>query len=115
MMTWLCRGAGRVWVGTAPGYLGRMSNVFVDESIDVVAPGDIITVDRGAGPRPYKVVHKNDVHDNGAPKNDGADALLVTLEGADGELFEQGFAAGTTVTRSLESKWESAQSPTPHS
>lgn len=86
-----------------------MSNEFADESIDVVAPGDIIAVDRGSGPQPYKVVHKNDPHDN-----DGEDSFLVTLEGDDGETFDQEFAAGTTVTRALESKWESTQSPTPH-
>jgi hypothetical protein len=86
------------------GTPGRMSNVFADESIDVVAPGDIIAVDRGSGPQPYKVVHKND----------GDDSYLVTMEGADGETFEQEFAAGAKVTRSLESKWESTQSPTPH-
>ncbi|MDY6869679.1 MAG: hypothetical protein SV966_03680 [Actinomycetota bacterium] len=82
-----------------------MSNVFADESIDVVAPGDIIAVDRGSGPQPYKVVHKND----------GDASYLVTMEGADGETFEREFAAGTRVTRSLESKWDSEQSPTPHS
>ncbi|KUI25310.1 hypothetical protein [Mycobacterium sp. GA-2829] len=81
-----------------------MSNEFADESIDVVAPGDAITIDRGSGPQSYKVVHKND----------GDDSYLVTLEGDDGETFEHEFAAGTEVTRSLESKWESAQSPTPH-
>ncbi len=86
------------------GYAGRMSNEFADESIDVVAPGDIIAVDRGSGPQHYKVVHKND----------GDDSFLVTMEGADGETFQKEFAAGTSVTRSLESKWESTQSPTPH-
>ncbi|BBY18840.1 hypothetical protein [Mycolicibacterium litorale] len=81
-----------------------MSNEFADESIDVVAPGDSIAVDRGSGPQPYKVVHKND----------GEGSFLLTLEGVNGETFEQEFAAGTTVTRALESKWESSQSPTPH-
>ncbi|MGE2717190.1 hypothetical protein ACQI4L_24300 [Mycolicibacterium litorale] len=87
-----------------------MSNEFADETIDVVAPGDAITMDRGSGPQSYKVVHKTDPHDN-----NGEDSYLVTLEGTDGETFEEEFAAGTKVTRSLESKWESAQSPTPHS
>jgi hypothetical protein len=81
-----------------------MSNEFADESIDVVAPGDVITMDRGSGPESYKVVHKND----------GEDSFLVTFEGTDGETFEHEFASGTKVTRSLESKWESGQSPTPH-
>lgn len=80
-----------------------MSNV-TESPIEEVAPGDLITVDRGSGAQTYKVVHKND----------GADSYLVTLEGAEGETFDQEFRAGTTVTRSLESKWESAQSPTPH-
>lgn len=80
-----------------------MSNV-TDSPIEEVAPGDLITVDRGDGSQPYKVVHKND----------GDDSYLITFEGADGETFDQKFAAGTTVTRSLESKWESDQSPTPH-
>lgn len=81
-----------------------MSNEFADESIDVVAPGDVIAVDRGSGPQPYKVVHKND----------GDGSFLLTLEGDDGETFDHEFASGTKVTRSLESKWESTQSPTPH-
>ncbi|BBZ09476.1 hypothetical protein MDOR_36450 [Mycolicibacterium doricum] len=80
-----------------------MSNEFADETIDVVAPGDAITMDRGSGPQSYKVVHKNDGHDS----------YLVTMEGADGETFEHEFPSGATVTRSLESKWESTQSPTP--
>ncbi|MCK0176132.1 MULTISPECIES: hypothetical protein [Mycobacteriaceae] len=86
-----------------------MSNEFADESIDVVAPGDVITMDRGSGPESYKVVHKNDPDDNNAD-----DSFLVTLEGSDGETFEHEFASGEKVTRSLESKWESGQSPTPH-
>jgi UDP:flavonoid glycosyltransferase YjiC (YdhE family) len=81
-----------------------MSEVSGSDQIDDVAPGDIITVDRGSGHAPYKVVFK-----------DSTDAgYLVTLEG-DGETFELDLAAGTPVNRSLQSKWESAQSPTPHS
>ncbi len=76
-----------------------------DDPIDDVAPGDIITADGGDGARPYKVVH--------IAAND--EGYLVTLEDdGDGETFQQQFAAGTHVTRSLESKWESAQSPTSH-
>jgi hypothetical protein len=46
---------------------------------------------------------------------DSTDAgYLVTLEG-DGETFQLDLAAGTTVIRSLGSKWESAQSPPPNS
>ncbi|MBX7448758.1 hypothetical protein GR927_12235 [Mycolicibacterium sp. 3033] len=73
--------------------------------IDDVAPGDLITVDHGDGERPYKVVHV-------AAAEAG---YLVTLEDdGDGETFQLEFSAGTRVTRALESKWESAQSPTPH-
>jgi hypothetical protein len=40
--------------------------------------------------------------------------FVVTLEGA-GETFQLDLAPGTPVKRSLAAKWESAQSPTPHS
>jgi hypothetical protein len=80
-----------------------MSNV-TDSPIEEVAPGDLISVDRGDGSQAYKVVHRNE----------GDGSYLITLEGAEGETFDREFAAGTTVTRSLESKWESGQSPTPH-
>ena len=81
-----------------------MSEVSDTDRIDDVAPGDIITVDRGSGQQPYKVVFK-----------DATEAgYIVTLEG-DGETFQLDLAAGTTVIRSLGSKWESVQSPTPNS
>lgn len=81
-----------------------MSKASGNDLIDDVTPGDIIAVDRGSGEQPYKVVFK-----------DSTDAgYLITLEN-DGETFQLDLAAGTTVTRSLESKWESAQSPTPNS
>lgn len=76
-----------------------------DSRIDAVAPGDIVTLDRGAGDNAFKVVHKEDTESG----------YLVTFEGDDGETFQLQVAAGTPVKRSLESKWESAQSPTPHS
>lgn len=82
-----------------------LSDPTSDDPIDDVAPGDIIVVDRGDGDRPYKVVHK-------ASSDAG---YLVTFEDDDAETFQVDLAAGTRVTRSLESKWESAQSPTPHS
>ncbi len=81
-----------------------MTEVSANDRIDDVAPGDIITVDRGAGEQPYKVVFKD--------FTDGR--YLVTVE-AGGETFQLDMASGTTVRRSLASKWESAQSPTPHS
>ena len=75
------------------------------DHIDGVAPGDLITLDQGSGEQVYKVVHK-EATDSG---------FLVTVEGDDGETFDRELSAGTPVKRSLESKWESSQSPTPHS
>jgi hypothetical protein len=81
-----------------------MSEVTGNDRIDDVAPGDVIAVDRGAGEQPYKVVFKD--------FTDGR--FVVTLEGA-GETFQLDLAPGTPVKRSLAAKWESEQSPTPHS
>jgi hypothetical protein len=38
----------------------------------------------------------------------------ITVEPDDGNLFDIEMPAGTTVRRSLESKWESTESPMPH-
>ncbi|ORV91906.1 oxidoreductase [Mycobacterium interjectum] len=81
-----------------------MTEVSTNGRIDDVAAGDIITVDRGAGEQPYKVVFKD--------FTDGR--FVVTLEDG-GETFQLDMASGTPVRRSLASKWESAQSPTPRS
>ncbi len=81
-----------------------MAEISGKDRIDDVAPGDVIAVDRGSGEKSYKVVFK-DSTDSG---------YVVTLEGDNGETFQVDLAAGTTVKRSLESKWESAQSPTSH-
>lgn len=82
-----------------------MSKASGNDLIDDVTPGDMIAVDRGSGEQPYKVVFK-----------DSTDAgYVVTFEDDGGETFQLDLAAGTTVKRSLEAKWESAQSPTPHS
>ncbi len=81
-----------------------MSEVSENDRIDDVSPGDVITVDRGSGPGSYKVVFKDSTEDG----------YIVTLEGDDGETCQIDLAAGTTVHRSLASKWESAQSPTSH-
>lgn len=82
-----------------------MSKVSGNDLIDDVAPGDIISVDRGSGEQPYKVVFK-----------DSSDAgYLITFETDGGETFQLELTAGTRVKRSLEAKWESAQSPTPNS
>ena len=82
-----------------------MSEFSGNDQIDDVAEGDIIVVDRGSGEQPYKVVFK-DSTDTG---------YVVTLEDDGGETFQLDLTAGTTVKRSLESKWESAQSPTQRS
>ncbi len=84
-----------------------MSNISDSDRIDDVSAGDIVTVDRGPGPRPFKVVHKQ--------ATDSGEFVVTFEDDSDGETFEARYAAGTPVTRALESKWESPQSPTPHS
>jgi len=82
-----------------------MSEVSGNDRIDDVSPGDSIAIDRGAGEQPCRVVFK-----------DFTDArYLVTLEAGNGETFEVELPPGATVKRSLGSKWESVQSPTPES
>ena len=81
-----------------------MSEVTGHERIDDVAVGDIIVIVRGSAERSYKVVFK-----------DATEAgYVVTLQDDGGETFQFDFDAGDIVRRSLQSKWESAQSPTPH-
>jgi hypothetical protein len=79
-----------------------MADSSSSDTIQNVAAGDSIAVDRGSGERPYKVVFKDATEDG----------YVVTLADDDGETFQLTLAANTAVTRSLESKWESAQSPT---
>jgi hypothetical protein len=86
-----------------------MSNVSADDPIDDVADGDIIAVERESGTRPYKVVFKS------AEQTAEGTVYTITFEDDDGETFQLDYPAGTRVTRTLESKWESGQSPTPHS
>lgn len=81
-----------------------MSNISSNDLIDDVAPGDIVSVDRDTGTQAAKVVHKEAVEDG----------FLITFEAPDAQTFEVRYPAGTRITRSLESKWESDQSPTPH-
>lgn len=81
-----------------------MAEISGADPIDDVAPGDVISVDRGSGEKSYKVVFMDSAESE----------YVVTLEGDDGETFQITLAAGATVKRSLESKWESAQSPTAH-
>lgn len=82
------------------------------DRLDNVAPGDVITLAPPHAPdgasRQYKVVH-TDARDDPSGKT-----LLVTLEGDAGQMFELELPGDTLVTRTLESKWESPQSPTPH-
>lgn len=79
-----------------------MSEVSGNDRIDDVAAGDLIAIDRGSGERPCKVVFMDST----------GDGYVVTLEDDNGETFEVELPAGTAVKRSLQSKWESAQSPT---
>ena len=78
-----------------------MSEVSGNDPIDDVTPGDIIAVDRGSGEQPYKVVFK-DTTDAG---------YVVTFEDDDGETFQLDLAAGTTVTRWLETFVRRIESP----
>ena len=92
---------------------GQTDNNRLESSdrLENVAPGDIISLqlpDRPGDGRQYKVVHRDASEVNGTP------AVLVTFEGDDGETFDAELPADTAVTRALESKWESAQSPTQH-
>jgi hypothetical protein len=41
--------------------------------------------------------------------------FTITLAADDGDTFDIDLPAGSQVIRSLEAKWESPQSPTPHS
>jgi hypothetical protein len=82
-----------------------MSNISENDRIDDVAPGDIVSADRDGGPQPCKVVHKEAVDDG---------AFLVTFEVPGEDTFQVRYPAGSRVTRALEAKWESGQSPTPH-
>ncbi len=82
-----------------------MSDQTSNDHIEDVSPGDVVLLDRGDGAeRSYRVVHMT-------PSETGQ---LITVETDDGETFDVDMAAGTVVVRTLESKWESAQSPTPH-
>ena len=83
-----------------------MSNISSD-TIDDVAPGDLIAVVHDSGEtQPSKVVFK-DLDEHTA-------VYTVTFEDDDGETFQREIPAGTVVTHAMESKWESGESPTPH-
>jgi hypothetical protein len=85
-----------------------MSGPAGNDQIDDVASGDIVYLDRGDGERPYRVVHQD------ARESPSGKIFSITVEPDDGNLFDIEMPAGTTVRRSLESKWESTESPTPH-
>jgi len=82
------------------------------DRIDNVAPGDLISLTPPDAPqdeaRQYKVVFTE------SRKDDSGTTMIVTLEGDDGETCDMELPADTVVTRTLESKWESPQSPTEH-
>ena len=94
-----------------------MAGQSLDDRLDSVAPGDIIELPTSRGPgvagQQYKVVHK-DVVLKDDDEADAASMIVVTLEGESGETFDVELPADAVVNRSLESKWESAQSPTLH-
>jgi hypothetical protein len=87
-----------------------MTGISDDTPIDDVAPGDLIwlnvSTDESAAEREYKVVFID-------PRTsaDGS-TFNVTVELDDGETFDVDLPGGAIVKRSMESKWESAQSPT---
>ena len=87
-----------------------------DDRLESVAPGDIIELPTSHGPgvvgQQYKVVHKDVVLDD--DESAAVSTIVVTLEGDSGETFDVELPADAVVNRSLESKWESVQSPTPH-
>lgn len=95
-----------------------MAGQSLDDRIDNVAPGDIIALQLPdqpeTGSRDYKVVHKDHKDQENGADSAGTPMILLTLEGDDGETIDVELPADSVVNRSLESKWESAQSPTPH-
>lgn len=81
------------------------------DRLDNVAPGDLISLplpDAEDDAREYKVVHTESRNDPSGT------TMIVTLEGDDGETCDVELPGDTVVVRTLESKWESPQSPTPH-
>ncbi|KAA0094741.1 hypothetical protein CIW49_24680 [Mycolicibacterium sp. P1-18] len=88
-----------------------MTGISDEARIDEVAPGDLVSLDvpgdERPGERQYKVVFV------AAPTSGDAPTFAVTLETDDGETFDVDLPGDTVVRRSMESKWESAQSPTP--
>ncbi|PRC43675.1 hypothetical protein C6A85_000000104115 [Mycobacterium sp. ITM-2017-0098] len=81
------------------------------DRLDNIAPGDLISLTLPNAPErsasQYKVVHTDSRDDPSGT------TMIVTLEGDDGEMCDVELPGDTVVTRTLESKWESPQSPTP--
>jgi hypothetical protein len=81
-----------------------------DARIDEVAPGDLVTLevpnDERMGERQYKVVFVD------GPNSTEGETFTVTVETDDGQTFDVELPGDAVVQRSMESKWESAQSPT---
>ncbi|MCV7423889.1 hypothetical protein H7K45_25375 [Mycobacterium yunnanensis] len=87
-----------------------MTGISDQARVDEVAPGDLVRLDvpgdEGVGEREYKVVFVD------APQAPGAATVTLTLELDDGETFDVELPGDAVVSRSMESKWESEQSPT---
>lgn len=87
-----------------------MTGISDEARIDAVAPGDLVTLDvpgdERAGERQYKVVFVD------ASDTSERATFTVTVETDDGQTFDVELPGDTVVQRSMESKWESAQSPT---
>ena len=87
-----------------------MTGISDDARIDAVAPGDLVTLDvpgdERVGERQYKVVFVD------TPNSTDNATFTVTVETDDGQTFDVELPGDTVVQRSMESKWESAQSPT---
>ena len=85
--------------------VARMADTVDEIPIEQVAEGDIVDRDGTSA----KVVFLDRT-----TTQDGTEAVLVTFETDNGETFDAEYAVGAVVRRSPESKWGSAQSPTPH-
>ena len=97
---------GRLQPGVLPSAnVADMAETFDQIPIEQVAEGDIVDRDGKSA----KVVFLDRT-----TTADGTDSVLVTFETDNGETFDTEFTLGTLVRRFPESKWESTQSPTPH-
>lgn len=88
---------------TAQSDNDRLGNVAPGDLIELALPDSGGDDPRQTAVRQYKVVHKES----------SGETVIVTLEGDHGETRDAELPADTVVVRTLESKWESPQSPTP--